>query len=148
MAIDKTAFISDKRKVEAFKERFLKMSSIVLGRWENEYELVLAMGDSDAASKEKIKVDAMKHIQQLCEEASHEKTLDATVTKLGSSINAIREILEQGIDEARTAGAKDQEISFRIELGIYDGPVKGFLWASLRDLGEDVSNYQEFINRE
>ena len=148
MMTDKTAFIGEKKKLEAFKERFLKATRVVLGRWKNEYELALAMGDASAANKEKIKVDAMKRIQQLCEEASREKTLEGAVRKFGSSTKEIKEVLQQRLEEAKASGKKEKEIDFRIELGIYDGPASGFLKASLKGLGEDASKYQEFINRE
>ena len=148
MTTNKTAFIGDKRRVETFKERFLKATNNLLGRWENEYELALAMGDSSAANKEKIKVDAMKRIQQMCEESSREKTLEGAVRKFGSSTKEIKEVLQQRLEDAKVSGNKEKEIDFRIELGIYDGPASGFLKASLKGLGEDASKYQEFINRE
>ena len=139
---------SEQQKIKTFEERFLGAVAILLDRWKNEYDLALAMGDDDTASKEKIKIDAMHHIQQLCEEASRETTLDAAVKAFGSRIKEVKDVLRERLEEAKAVGDKAKEINFRIELGIYDGPVNGFLWRTLKDMGEDVPKYQEFMNRE
>lgn len=147
MAAD-TSFLYEKRKVREFEELFSTTLSKPLRRWENEYELALAVGDDEAALKEKIKVDAARHILQLCQTAAQEKTLGAAVEAFSSSVQEVADIIEQRLEEAKAAGNKDKEIAFRIELGIYDKPVKGFLTQTLKSLGKHVSDYQEFLDRE
>lgn len=148
MTTDKAAFIGDKRKIETFKEHFLKRTGQLLNSWKNEYDLALAMGDKDAASKEKIKVDAMTHVHQLCEEASHEKTLDGVVKAFTLSLGSIKRDLRQKIEKAQSTGEKDHEIKLLIELGIYDKPIRSIMWRTLKDVGGATPQYQEFVNRE
>lgn len=148
MSNRKTAFINDRRKIETFEEHFLKWTGQLLDSWKNEYELALAIGDSDAAAKEKIKIDAMTHVHKLCEEASHERTLDEVIEAFTLRLSSIKKTLRQEIEKAQSAGEKDNEIKLLIELGIYDKPIRGIVWYTLKDIGEATPHYQEFLNRE
>ena len=129
--------LNEARKVELFHNRFRELTDHLVRGWKNEYELALALGDNLEAAKEKLKIDAMHHIQRLAQEASHEASLSALIKTFNSRVEAVRKVLEQRINEAKVSGNKEKEINFRIELGIYEGPPQGFIWSALKELGEE-----------
>jgi len=123
-------------KIIELEQKFLYLQNHLLENSGNKRDLDEAMGDTDGATKEQIKIDMYNFGINLFEQAKQESNLEDLTSNFMNQLDKERSKIEQLMTEAREQGNTKEMIENQIRISVLDSPIRNGFQGYLKQVQE------------